>query len=76
MQGQAVKQFVVVEKVFPYAVHNEMQELVLLVKKQRHGQITDLLFGVLVGRDEVDGLEVPKVDVPPEDVDIKELSRC
>lgn len=62
-----------VEKIFPYAVDDKMQELVLLMEKQRHGQVADLLLRVLVGGDEVDCLEVPKVDIPPEDVDIEEL---
>lgn len=70
VQRQAVVQLVVVEKVLPYAVHDEMQELVFLVEEQSHGQVADLLLGVLVRRDEVDRLEVAKVDVPSEDVDV------
>lgn len=45
----------------------------LLVQEECHGEVADLLFGVLVRRDEVDGLEVAKVDIPAENVNVQEL---
>ena len=60
-----------VEKVFPYTVDNKVQKFVLFVEEQGHRQIPNLLFGVLVGRDEIDSFEMAKIDVPAEDVDIQ-----
>lgn len=74
VEGQAVEQFVVVQQVFAYAVDDEVQKFVLLVQKERHRQVANLLFRVFGGRDEVDGLEVAKVDIPAEDVNVEELS--
>ena len=45
----------------------------LLVKKQGHGQVADLLFRILIGGNQVDGLEMSEVDVPAEDVYIQQL---
>jgi hypothetical protein len=50
-----------------------VQQLVLLVEEEGHGQISNLLFRVLVGGDQVDSLEVTEVDVPTEYVYIEEL---
>jgi hypothetical protein len=63
----------VVQQVLPYTVHNEVQKFVLFVEEQRHGQVTDLLFGVLVRRYEVDSFEVAKVDVPSQNINVQEL---
>jgi len=46
----------------------------LLVEEESYGEITDLLFGVLVRGNEIDRLEVTEVDVPTEDVYIQELA--
>lgn len=73
MQGETVEELIVVEQIFPDAVDDQVQQLVLLVEEEGHGQVPDLLLGILVGRDQVDGLEVAKVDVPAEDVDIQQL---
>lgn len=45
----------------------------VFVEEKRHGEIPDLLFRVFVGRYEADGLEVAKVDVPSQNIDIKQL---
>ena len=68
VQGQAVEQLIVVEQVLPYAIDDQMQQFVFLVEEERHGQVADLLLRVFVGRDEVDGLKVAKVDVPSQDI--------
>lgn len=73
VQGQAVEQLIVVEEVLSYAVDDQVEELVLLVQEEGHGQVADLLFGVLVGGDEVDGFEVAKVDIPTENINVQEL---
>lgn len=74
MQRQTVEQLIVVKEVLANTVDDEVQKLVLLVEKQGHGQISNLLLRVLVGRDEVHGLEVTKVDVPSQDVDVQEFA--
>jgi len=43
------------------------------MEKQRHGEISNLLLRKLVGRDEVERLEVAKLDIPAEDVNVQEL---
>jgi hypothetical protein len=68
MQGQTVEKFVVVEEVLPDAVDDQMKQLMLLVEEQGHGEVPDLLLGVLVRRDEIDCLEMAEVDVPTEDI--------
>lgn len=45
----------------------------LFVQEEGHGEVTDLLLGVFVGRNEVYGLQMAKVDIPPEDVYVQEL---
>lgn len=73
VQGEAIEQLIVIQQIFPNAVEDEMQELVFLVQEQGHGEVSDLLLRVLGSRDELDGFEVAKVDVPPEDIDVQEL---
>lgn len=63
-----------VEQIFANTVDDKVQQFVLLVEEQRHGQITDLLLRVLVGRDQVDSLEMTKIDVPAQDVDVQQLA--
>lgn len=70
VQRQTIEELIVVKKILSYAVHDKMQELVFLVEEERHGQVADLLLGVLVGRDEVDGLKVAEIDVPSENIDV------
>ena len=53
-----------------------MQKLMLFVQKECHREITNLLFRIFGGRDEVDGLEVAKVDVPAEDVYVQKLAKA
>lgn len=45
----------------------------LLVQEEGHGQVANLLLGVLVGGDEVDRFEMSKVDIPAENVDVQKL---
>jgi hypothetical protein len=73
MQRQAVEQLIVIQQILPNAVNHQMQKLVFLVQEQRHGKVANLFFGVLGCRDEVDGFEMPKVDVPAQDVYVEEL---
>lgn len=73
MQGQAVEELIVVEEVFPYAVDDQVQQLVLFVEEQGHGKVSDLLLGILVRGYEIDGFEVSEIDVPSEDVYVQEL---
>lgn len=74
MQGETVEELVVVKQILANAVDHKMEQLVLLMEEQRHGQITNLLLGVFIRRDQIHGLEVPKVDIPAQDVDVKELA--
>ena len=46
----------------------------MLVQEQSDRQIADLLLGVLARGDQIDRLEVSKVDVVPLDVDIQQFS--
>jgi hypothetical protein len=74
VQRQTVVELIVVEQVLPYAVDDEVYQLVLLVQEQSNSEISDLLLRVLGGRDEVDGFEMSKIDVPPENVDVQQLA--
>lgn len=73
MQCQTVEQLVNVQEVLSYTVDNQGQQLVLFVEEQGHGKVSNLLLGVFVRRDEVDGFEMSESDVPAEDVYIQEL---
>ena len=70
MQRQTVVEFIVTSQILPYAVDNEMEKLMLLVKKQGHGQVANLLLGVLGRGNEIDGFQMTEVDVPAQDVDV------
>ena len=74
MKGKAVKKLIVIHQVLPYAIHDQVKELVLLVKEQGHRQVSYLLFRIFGGRDQIDGFEVSEVDVPAQDVDVKQLA--
>lgn len=71
VESQAVEQLIVIQQVLSYTVDDQVQELVLLVQEEGHGQVTNLLLRVLVRRDEVDRLEVAEVDVPSENVNVE-----
>jgi len=43
------------------------------VEEQCHGEIPYLLLRILVGGDEVDGLQMAEVDIPSEYIDVQEL---
>lgn len=74
MQSETVEELVVVKEVLPNAVDHKMEQLVLLMEEQRHGQIANLLLRVFIRRDQVHSLEVPKIDIPAQDVDVKQLA--
>lgn len=74
MQSQAVEKLVMIQQILPDAVDDEVQQLVLFVQEERHGKIADLLFGILLRRYEVDRLEMAKVDVPPQYINVQQLA--
>lgn len=45
----------------------------LFVEEEGHGEIPNLLLGVLVRRYEVDSFEMAEIDVPAEDVYVQKL---
>ena len=47
----------------------------LFVEEESNSKIAYLFFGIFSRRDEVDSFEVPKVDIPAKNVDVKELPR-
>lgn len=47
----------------------------LFVEEEGHGEVADLLLGVFGRGDQVDGLEVAKVDIPAKDVDVEQLEK-
>lgn len=68
VEGQAVEELIVIQKVLANAVDHQMQEFVFFVEEQGDSQIANLLFGVLVGGDKVDGFEMPEINVPAKNV--------
>jgi hypothetical protein len=71
VQSEAVEQLVVVQQIFPYAVDDQMQKLVLFMQHEGHGKIANLFFRVLGSRDEVDSFQMAEIDVPSQDVNIE-----
>lgn len=47
----------------------------LLVEEQGYGEVPNLLFGVFVGRDQVDSFEMAEIDIPAKDVYVQQLRR-
>jgi len=74
MQCQAVVQLIMIQQVFPNTVDDQVKQLVLFVQEQGNSQIPNLLFGVFIRRDEIDSLEVTKVDIVSLDVNVEELA--
>lgn len=74
MQRQTIVQLIMIQHVLPNTVNDKMEELMLLVQEQGHGQVPDLFLGVFVRRDEIDGLEVAEVDVVALNVDIEQFA--
>ena len=60
-----------IHEILPYAVDYEMQKLMLLMEEKGNGQVSYLLFGVLCGGNEVDGLKMSEIDIPSENVDVQ-----
>jgi hypothetical protein len=75
VQCQAVVQLIVVHKVFPDAVDDQVYQLVLLVQEKGNGKVSDLLLRVFSRRDEVHCLEMSEAHVPTENVYVEELCR-
>lgn len=75
MQGQAVVKLIVIQKVLPYAVDHKVKEFVLLVQEEGNGKISYLFLGVFGRRNQIDGLEVSEVDIPSQNIYVKELRR-
>lgn len=73
VECQTIIQLVVVQQVLLDAVYDQMEKVVFLVEEQRDGEIANLFLRVLCRGDQVDGFQVSKVDVPPEDVDVEKL---
>jgi hypothetical protein len=73
VQCQAVVELEVVLQILAYAVNDEMEQLVLFVEEEGDGEVSNLLLRVLCPGDEVDGLEMAKVDIPSENVDVEKL---
>ena len=74
MQRQTIEQLIMIEQILAYTVHNQMQQLMLFMQKQRHSQVPNLLLGVLIRRDQIDRLEMAEIDIPAQDVDIQQLA--
>ena len=45
----------------------------LFMEKKCHSQITDLLLRKRIAGYQIDGLQVPKVDIPSQDINVKQL---
>jgi hypothetical protein len=50
-----------------------MQQFMLFVEEESNSKIAYLFFGIFSGGDEIDSFEMPEVDTPAENVDVKEL---
>lgn len=74
MQGQRVVELIVTCQVLPDAVDDQMEKFMFLMEEQGHGQVSNLLFRVLGGGNEIDGFQMTEVDVPAEDVDVEQLA--
>lgn len=74
MQRQAIIQLIHIEQVLPDTVDDQVEELMLLVEEQGNGQISNLLFGIVLGRDQVDGLEVTEIHIVTLDIDVQQLA--
>jgi hypothetical protein len=73
MKSQAIVKLIDAHKILPNTIDNQMEEFVLLVEEERHGEISNLLLRVFGCGDQVDGFEVTKVDVPAENIDVQQL---
>ena len=74
MKRQAIEELIVAHQILPYAVDNQMQEFMLFMQEERDGEVADLFFGVLVRRDEINSLQMPEVDIPPQYVYVQQLA--
>ena len=73
MERQTIIQLIMAQQILSDAVHDEMQEFVFLVQEESDGEISNLLFRVFCGRNEVDRFEMAEVDIPAEYVNVEKL---
>ena len=71
MQRETIVELIMVHEVFPDTVYDKMKQLMFFVKEERNGEVSNLLFRELLRRNQVDGFEMAKVEVPAEDVNVK-----
>ena len=74
MKGETIVKFVVVQQILSDAVHDQVQELMLLVEEECNSEVTYLLFRVLGRGDEVDSFQVSKVDIVSLYIDVEKLA--
>lgn len=74
MQRQAVVQLIMIQQILADTIHDQVEQFMLLVQKQSHGEIADLLLGVFGRRNEIDGFKVTKIDIIALNVDVKQLA--
>lgn len=74
MQRQAVIQLIMIQQILANTIDDQMEQLMLLMQKQGDGEIPDLLLGVFGRGDEINSLEVTKVDIVALDVDVEQLA--
>lgn len=68
MQGQALVDLVTPVQVFANRVDDQANQIAVLVQEQGESKVTNLLFGVLGRRNEVDGFHVADIDLVTENV--------
>lgn len=74
MQRQAVVQFMVIKQILSDTVHDQVEQLMLFMQEQGNRQITNLLLGILGGRDEIHSLEVAEIHIIALDVNVEQLA--
>lgn len=74
MQRQAIIQLIIIQQVLPNTINNQMQQLMLLMQKQRNGQIPNLLFRILGTRNQIHSLKMSEIHIISLDIDIEQLA--
>lgn len=70
MQCETVMELIITDQILPDTVDDQMQQFMLLMQKQRHRKVPNLLFRIFVRRDQVDRFEVSKLHLIPLYVDV------
>ncbi len=60
VECQAVEQLIVVEQVLSYTIDDQMQQFVLFVEEEGHGEVADLLLRVLLAEMRLTASRWPK----------------